>query len=54
MFADMELIGIPQRLVVGEKGLAAGQIEVKGRRDAEATMIDRAGVVDYLRKALAQ
>lgn len=54
MFADMELIGIPQRLVVGEKGLAAGQIEVKGRRDAEATMIDRAGVVDYLRKSLAQ
>ena len=53
MFADMELIGIPQRLVVGEKGLAAGQIEAKGRRDAEATMIDRAGVVDYLRKALA-
>ena len=54
MFADMELIGIPQRLVVGEKGLAAGQIEVKGRRDSEATMIDRAGVVDYLRKALTQ
>jgi prolyl-tRNA synthetase len=54
MFADMELIGIPQRLVIGEKGLAAGQVEAKGRRDAEATMIDRAGVVDYLRKALAQ
>jgi prolyl-tRNA synthetase len=54
MFADMELIGIPQRLVVGEKGLAVGQIEAKGRRDTEATMIDRAGVVDYLQKALAQ
>ena len=54
MFADMELLGIPQRLVIGEKGLVAGQIEVKGRRDAEATMIDRAGVVDYLRKTLAQ
>ena len=54
MFADMELIGIPQRLVIGEKGLAAGQIEVKGRRDAEASMIDRAGVVDYLRKSFAQ
>ncbi len=52
MFADMELLGIPQRLVVGEKGLAAGQIEAKGRRDTESTMIDRAGVVDYLRKAL--
>ena len=54
MFADMELIGIPQRLVIGEKGLAAGQVEAKGRRDAEASMIDRAGIVDYLRKALAQ
>jgi len=54
MFADMELLGIPQRLVVGEKGLAAGQIEAKGRRDAAPTMIDRDGVVDYLRKALTQ
>jgi prolyl-tRNA synthetase len=35
-FADIELIGIPHRLVIGEKGLDAGIIEYKGRRDAEA------------------
>ncbi len=36
MFADMELIGIPHRVVVGERGLKDGQIEYQGRRDAQA------------------
>ncbi len=36
MFADMELIGIPHRVVFGERGLDAGQIEYKGRRDADS------------------
>ena len=36
LFADMELIGIPHRVVIGERGLAAGNAEYKGRRDAEA------------------
>lgn len=35
-FSDMELIGIPHRLVMGEKGLDAGTIEYKGRRDTES------------------
>ena len=35
MFADMDLIGIPHRIVVGEKGLAKGVVEYKGRRDAK-------------------
>jgi prolyl-tRNA synthetase len=39
MFADWELIGIPHRVVVGERGLKEGQLEYKGRRDAEATMV---------------
>ncbi|WP_166255306.1 proline--tRNA ligase [Marinobacter salicampi] len=34
-FADMELMGIPHRLVVSERGLAAGTLEYKGRRDAD-------------------
>lgn len=33
MFADMELIGIPHRLVIGERGLDAGELEYKRRRD---------------------
>jgi prolyl-tRNA synthetase len=36
VFADMELIGIPHRVVVGERGLKNGQIEYQGRRDAKA------------------
>jgi prolyl-tRNA synthetase len=52
MFADMELIGVPHRIVVGERGLKDGQLEYKGRTDAEATMIDRASVAEYLREKL--
>ena len=36
MFADMELIGVPHRVVIGDRGLKEGQIEYKGRRDTEA------------------
>ncbi|MES1943329.1 prolyl-tRNA synthetase, family II [Salinisphaera sp. PC39] len=39
MFADAELIGIPHRIVVGERGLDAGTLEYKGRSDAEAEHI---------------
>ncbi|WEN16256.1 proline--tRNA ligase [Rhodanobacter sp. AS-Z3] len=36
MFADMELIGIPHRVVVSERGLAAGTLEYRGREDSES------------------
>ena len=49
MFADMELIGIPHRIVVGERGLKEGQLEYKGRRDAEAQMIPASDIVRILR-----
>jgi prolyl-tRNA synthetase len=39
MFADMELIGVPHRIVIGDRGLAKGECEYKGRRDAQPTMI---------------
>jgi prolyl-tRNA synthetase len=39
MFADADLIGIPHRVVVGDKGLAQQQFEYKPRRDAQARMI---------------
>ena len=39
MFADMELIGIPHRIVIGERGLKEGLVEYQGRRDAEPKMI---------------
>ncbi len=49
MFADMELIGIPHRIVLGEKGLDQGQIEYKGRSDRENQLVPLAEIVDFLR-----
>ena len=50
MFADMELIGIPHRLVISERHLAAGQVEYRGRCDSAPTMLHR----DELREALRE
>ncbi|TVQ71720.1 MAG: proline--tRNA ligase, partial [Chromatiaceae bacterium] len=52
MFADMELIGIPHRVVLGEKGLDAGEAEYKGRRDEEATMVALNGLVAFLKERM--
>jgi len=52
MFAEMELIGIPHRVVVGERGLAQGKLEYKGRVDAEAQMIATAEIVQFLKDRL--
>ena len=50
MFAEMELIGIPHRVVIGERGLAESRFEYKGRTDAEAQMIP-IGEIDAFLKA---
>ena len=41
MFADMELIGIPHRVVVSERGLAAGTLEYRARHEAESRAVTR-------------
>jgi prolyl-tRNA synthetase len=48
MFADMELIGIPHRLVVGERGLKEGMVEYQGRRDSAAQSIALSEVVAFV------
>ncbi len=53
MFADMDLIGIPHRLVIGERGLKDGQVEHKARRDEAAQNIPLAEATGFIRKALA-
>jgi len=45
MFADIELIGIPHRIVVSERGLQAGTYEYRHRRASEAEQLDRAGAI---------
>lgn len=44
MFADWELIGVPFRVVIGERGLKEGQLEFQARTDAEATQVPVADV----------
>lgn len=44
MFADIELIGIPHRVVVSERGLAAGTFEYRARSASEAEQLDRAAL----------
>jgi len=51
-FADMELIGIPHRLVLGERGLDAGMIEYKRRVDGESDEFAITDVVAELKKRL--
>ncbi len=52
-FADMDLIGVPHRLVLSERGLAAGSVEYKARRDAAPQNVSLAGAVQFLRERLA-
>jgi len=47
-FADMELIGIPHRLVISDRGIEAGQLEYKGRRDADSSDIELSRAVEQL------
>ncbi len=48
MLADLELIGIPHRVVIGERSLKEGNVEYQQRRDAEPRMVKVAEVVDQL------
>jgi prolyl-tRNA synthetase len=50
-FADSELMGIPHRLVIGERGLDAGTLEYRHRRAAESTDIPLADPVAFIRRA---
>ncbi len=52
MFADWELIGVPWRVVLSDRGLKEGQAEVQGRRDAAATAVPVATVAEHLKVRL--
>ncbi len=53
MFADMELIGIPHRIVVGDRSLKQGVVEYKGRRDEESQEIPIDGLVEWIAQKIA-
>ena len=52
MFADWELIGVPHRVVISERGLKEGQLEYQHRRDASASKVPDAEVMNFLRARL--
>ncbi len=47
--ANTDLMGIPHRIVIGDRGLEAGNIEYKGRRDAEKQEVPAAEIVEFLK-----
>jgi prolyl-tRNA synthetase len=52
MFADMELIGIPHRVVISDRGLEKGTLEYKGRKDSDNTDVPVNDIVEYLKQKL--
>jgi len=53
MFADWELIGVPHRITIGDRGLKEGMVEYQHRRDTTATKIATADVLAHLKGQLA-
>ncbi len=51
-FNDHELIGVPHRLVIGERGLKTNELEYKGRKDAESTFIPVDSAVEFIMNQL--
>ena len=51
-FADSELMGIPHRIVIGERGLDAGNLEYRHRRETESTEIPLSDPIGYIRHKL--
>jgi prolyl-tRNA synthetase len=52
MFADWELIGVPHRVVISDRGLKEGQFEYQHRRDTAATKVAVASVFDFVKERL--
>jgi prolyl-tRNA synthetase len=53
MFADWELIGVPHRVVIGERGLKEGMLEYQGRRESAATQVSVERMADFIRDKIA-
>lgn len=52
MFADMELIGVPHTIVIGDRNLDSEEVEYKARREGEKQMIKKDAIVDFLISAI--
>ena len=54
MFADAELIGIPHRVVIGERGLKNGEVEYRARSESDNQMLPLDGFVDFIRDLISR
>jgi prolyl-tRNA synthetase len=54
MFADWELIGVPHRVVIGERGLKEGNLEYQGRRDEAASAVPAADMAGFIKAKLGK
>ena len=54
MFADLELIGIPHRITIGDRGLKDGKVEYQARRDTQSTAVAINDIVAFVRAKLAR
>jgi prolyl-tRNA synthetase len=52
MFADWELIGVPHRVTIGDRGLKEGMVEYQHRRDAQASKVALADVAAFVQAKL--
>ena len=53
MFADWELVGVPQRVVISDRGLKAGTVELQGRREAAASVVNLSNAAGLVKGRLA-
>jgi prolyl-tRNA synthetase len=54
MFADMELIGIPHRIVIGERGLKERNIEYQGRQDEKSQAVPLQDIIDFIKMRICE
>ena len=52
-FKDADLLGMPYQVIVGEKNLANGKLEIKERRTGDRILVEVAGVIDKVQSLLA-
>ncbi len=53
-FSDHELIGIPHRVVIGDRSLKNNEVEYKGRQDSESTMVDADEILNFIKEKLGK
>ena len=53
MFADCELIGIPHRVVIGDRSLDKGEVEYRARSDTDNSMIPLQDIISHIKNQLS-